>query len=123
MYKEIKRIKSIVESALRTSHKARNSDKALILMVWSECGLVLDDKQREIWKKLPSSESIRRTRQKLQENGEYLADKPVQKAREINRKNMEVENLRDRGLRIENNCEVCGRHVKDYPNKRHGECK
>lgn len=102
MYREIRNIKRDVESVLQVSHDARNSDRALILQVWAECGLVLDEKQREIWRNLPSSESIRRTRQKFQECGEYLADKEVQEGREVERKNMEIEHLRER------RCKDCG---------------
>jgi len=119
MYKEIRTIKPQVEKVLSNSKEARNSDKELILQVWEACGLVLDEKQREIWKKLPSSESIRRTRQKFQEEGKYTADHEVIKAREENRKNMEAENIRKRLPK--DNCFKCGVEI-DYVDDGIGYC-
>lgn len=93
---QIKTIKPKVEEILKHSQEARNSDKELILRVWHACGLILDEKQREIYRKIPHAESIRRTRQKFQEEGKYLADKQIIEAREENRKNMVATNPRIR---------------------------
>ena len=118
MYIQIKSIKPKVIEILEHSQSARNSDKDLILQVWESCGLILDEKQKEIWKNLPSSESIRRTRQKLQELGKYKADHEIIKAREENRKNMEITMLRQR---ISNPCEVCGEQAL-YPSRKCNQC-
>ena len=70
-----------IVNILRVSHKARNSDLELWLIYAQNSGLNLSDKQIEVLKDMPSFETIRRTRQKIQEQGEYLADKEVHEAR------------------------------------------
>lgn len=97
MYKEIKKVKPLVEEVLKYSQLARNCDKELIIRVWDRCGLILSPEQRAIWFKTPSTESIRRTRQKIQSEGKYLADKQIREAREENRKNMEASFPRPKG--------------------------
>ena len=73
----------LVEQCLATDKRCRQDDKWLILQVWRRTGLSLTPDQERIFlsKKLPSTETIRRTRQKLQEEGKYLAPKEVQEAR------------------------------------------
>ena len=70
-----------IRQILLLNKKARNSDKELIIEVWKANGLRLTQDQIAIFKKLPSTESIRRTRQKIQENGEFLADNNIRRTR------------------------------------------
>lgn len=73
---------NLVEYVLLNNTKARNSDLELIISVWAEQGLHLSDLQKEILKsKCSKPETIRRLRQKFQEQGKYLADKTVEQAR------------------------------------------
>jgi hypothetical protein len=77
-------ITNLVSHQLSTSMRARQDDKYLISLVWARCGLTLTQDQLALFlgKSIPSPESIRRTRQKLQEAGRYLPPKPVQEARQ-----------------------------------------
>lgn len=109
MYREIARIKPKVIDKLKTSQECRNSDRALILAIWEDEGLILDDKQREIFKKVSNPETIRRNRQTIQNTEhKYLADDDIRKAREENRLNMEATHLRER---IVDNCIDCGARI------------
>lgn len=66
-----------VERALSNNDQARNSDKILLLQVWHDLGLGLTKEQQMKFLDLPSPETIRRIRQKLQESGRYIADEEV----------------------------------------------
>lgn len=73
----------IVERILRDNPDARNSDKILRYEVWEYQGFRLNDTQKRFYfEKLIDPETIRRTRQKLQERGLYPSDKAVKKRRE-----------------------------------------
>lgn len=75
--------KQQVERELSISPRARQDDKWLQLAVWGTQGLHLTDEQVKLFlsDKIASPESIRRHRQRLQEQGKYLPPKPVQEAR------------------------------------------
>lgn len=70
-----------VENILKVSRDARNSDKELLIIYMQKAGMDLSQKQRNIFRDMPSSETIRRIRQKFQEQGKYKADKAVDEAR------------------------------------------
>lgn len=70
-----------VESILGHSRAARNSDLELWLIYAQKAGLGLTEAQITTLSKLPAFETIRRTRQKLQEQGKYPADESVDKSR------------------------------------------
>lgn len=70
-----------IRNVLRASHAARNSDFELWLIYAAKSGLDLSENQIEVLRNMPTFETIRRTRQKLQENGEYPADPEVEQAR------------------------------------------
>lgn len=74
----------IVEKTLKYHPETRTDDKLLILQVWERCGFHLSVNQRKAFlgKELPSTETIRRTRQRLQQEGKYLPPQPVQEARQ-----------------------------------------
>jgi len=72
-----------VENILAASHDARNSDKELWLIFAQKFGMNLTDQQIATFKKMPSMETIRRVRQKIQEDGRYKADPKVAKERRM----------------------------------------
>lgn len=76
-------IKDRVENILKASHKARNSDVELLLIYLQKSGMELSEKQMDVFRKMPSMETIRRTRQQLQEQGKYPASDEVEKERYI----------------------------------------
>lgn len=84
--KELTTIKDIVKSILEVNPKTRNSDKWLIIETLRAMGfkIYIDYKDLEA---CPSFETIRRTRQKLQEENPNLsADEEIQEQRD-NRRN------------------------------------
>lgn len=70
-----------IENILRVSRAARNSDKELWLIYAQKSGMMLSEAQQKIFRAMPSFETIRRTRQKIQELGKYLADPAIEKQR------------------------------------------
>lgn len=75
------RVKDKVERVLQYKPETRDNDKLLMLYVWQMEGLKFSKSQLEAFKKASSPESIRRMRQKLQENGKYKASEAVEKKR------------------------------------------
>lgn len=73
-----------IEQILASNLQARNSDKELLLAYWQSQGLYLSHDQIEIFKNLRSPESVRRIRQKLQEEGKYPATDNVKQERNWN---------------------------------------
>lgn len=95
----MKTIKQQVEECLKRFPEARNDDKFLIPCVWAlfyphllfnngdgRKSVVLNDIM-----KLPSTETIRRVRQKFQSEGLYQASKETQLKREENEERMRTE--------------------------------
>lgn len=76
------RTAQIVEQLLARYERCRNSDTELIIGVLHLKGLRLSESQREILRSV-NLESIRRTRQKLQEAGKYLPNPAVAKKRRL----------------------------------------
>lgn len=74
-------IKERVANILKASSAARNSDTELQIIYMQKSGMNLSDEQLRIFRELPHMETIRRIRQKFQENGEYPADREVEQAR------------------------------------------
>lgn len=70
-----------VESILKYSTKARNSDRELLIEFMQGEDMNLTPKQIEVFRHMPSLETVRRIRQKLQENGQYPADLKIKKER------------------------------------------
>lgn len=76
-------ISNRVEAILKASKDARNSDTMLQIIYMQKAGMNLTQHQIELFKSLPSMETLRRTRQKIQEGGKYPADKQVKKQRDF----------------------------------------
>lgn len=70
-----------VENILRASRQARNSDTELQIIYMQKSGMNLSEAQKQKFRELPHMETIRRTRQKLQEQGKYPADNDVNEYR------------------------------------------
>lgn len=75
------RTKKLVERVLQQNPQARDDDKALMLEVWEMQGLCFSETQKKAFKRASSPESIRRTRQKFQQDGEYKASDKVEEKR------------------------------------------
>lgn len=70
------------EQALKMFPETRDNDLLLMLKVWDREGFNLSDRQKEKFLSgLTKPESIRRTRQKLQQQGLYPANQEVDDAR------------------------------------------
>lgn len=72
-----------IKAILSASEAARNSDTALWLIYAQKSGLNLSSEQVEVFKNMPSPETIRRTRQKIQEEGHYLPSATVGRERKL----------------------------------------
>ena len=70
-----------VESLLRHLPQTRNSDKELFVCFMQKYGLELSPKQIAKFKQMPSLETVRRTRQKIQEQGKFEASEAVNEDR------------------------------------------
>lgn len=86
---EAKTTKQRVEFILQNNERARSEDRVLIMMVYWVFYREAFKKIDKVWylsayefvNNFPSTESIRRCRQKFQEFGKYQATKKVEKAR------------------------------------------
>lgn len=87
------RLTKIVENKLRYNRMARNSDKELYLDIMEHYGLMLTPKQKQVFRDMPSLESVRRLRQKFQEQGMYKADQKVAKTRNYKAMRMQQTSL------------------------------
>lgn len=70
-----------VANILRVSKEARNSDKELLIIYFQKSGMNLSDEQIKMFRKMPSTETLRRIRQKMQQEGKYPADEIVNEMR------------------------------------------
>lgn len=75
------RTKYLVKQILSQKKETRDNDKLLILYVWQAQGLVLTPAQIEKFKQVASPETVRRIRQKFQEDGQFLASEAVEENR------------------------------------------
>lgn len=82
-----------VERILQNEPATRSNDKLLILRVWENYGMGFSDSQRRTFlsDRLPSPETIRRTRQKLQAEGKYTASLTVLNQRQTQADQMKSE--------------------------------
>lgn len=72
-----------VEWVLREHPETRNSDKELILEVWDLMGFSLSYQQKLKFRELPSTETIRRVRQRIQAEGKYPAIEQIRQERQL----------------------------------------
>lgn len=81
MASKFSRVARDVERVLSVNPDARKSDKDLLWMYWRHMGLELAPHQIELFKSLPSPETVTRSRRKLQEQGKYLPPESITKER------------------------------------------
>lgn len=77
------KVDKLVEWALREFPETRNSDKELLIRVWNHLGFHLTYQQEQKFRDLPSTESIRRVRQRIQAEGKYVAVDRIRRARKM----------------------------------------
>lgn len=75
------KISQQIENILKLVPATRDSDKELLIIYMQKSGMELTNKQIKLFKEMPSTETIRRTRQSLQEQGKYQASPEVDRAR------------------------------------------
>lgn len=83
------KISDSVEYILKTNELTRSDDRTLLIEVWEAHGFYMSDTQKDKFKGLPSAETIRRIRQKIQESGKYPASETVKRHRKF--KGMQVQ--------------------------------
>ncbi len=88
MKDDVRTVKDVVEEILSEDRRARNDDKWLIIKVLQRMGYNIHIDKREL-EDMPSFESIRRTRQKFQEEGKYPADEEIKEGREKEKEKMD----------------------------------
>jgi len=88
MIQQIKNAEGLVKEILASYPETRSDDKKLILKVWEAQGLILTPEQKNLFKTCFSTETIRRTRQKIQEEGQFEATDEVKHARKKKEKEM-----------------------------------
>ena len=72
-----------VESILRHSDRARNSDRELLLIFMQKSGMDLSEAQIATFRDMPELWTVRRLRQKFQEDGLFLPSEAVGRARRL----------------------------------------
>lgn len=72
-----------VENILRAVPSTRSSDKDLLIVFMQKSGMNLSDAQVEKFRNMPSFETLRRVRQKIQEDGKYPASDLVKRERKF----------------------------------------
>jgi hypothetical protein len=72
-----------VKNVLAASEAARNSDTELLIIYMQKSGMNLTPTQIETYRNMPSPETIRRTRQKIQEEGHFLPSAKVGRERKL----------------------------------------
>jgi len=77
MYKQYLSAKSLIAKILEENPETRANDKLLMLEVWKKQEFVLSLEQERKFKSVMSPEVIRRTRQKIQQDGKYLPEDRV----------------------------------------------
>ena len=81
MNNEIRQALKLIKEILANDPITRSDDKELILAVWEVQGLILTPEQKNRFKNAFSAETIRRTRAKLNEQGEFLPPTQVLRRR------------------------------------------
>lgn len=87
----IRKMYDRVYQRLRDNPQCRNSDRQLMLEIWEGEGLYLSATQKAKFMEVSSPETIRRTRQKVQEDGYFPADAKVKQYRQENESEVTAE--------------------------------
>ena len=76
-------IARVVKQVLANYPETRDNDKELLIKTWEHLGLYLSQGQQDKFKHIASPETIRRTRQKIQEGGLYPATERTRSFRKV----------------------------------------
>lgn len=106
------RVSDTVESVLMLQETTRSSDRLLLIKVWEAHGFFMSETQKAKFMDLPSAETVRRIRQKLQEQGKYPASEYVRKQRKF--KGMQVQQMIPK-VKIEKVEELIQKPMFDLP--------
>lgn len=82
------RVSEQVENLLKYLPKCRSSDKELFIAYMQRFGMELTKDQEDKFRKMPSMETIRRSRQLIQEQGKYPASEQMDTLRHEKYKEM-----------------------------------
>lgn len=74
---------AVVSNVLGENTNARSNDKTLFILAGQKYGLWLSQAQKEAFYSMPSFETFRRIRQKLQENGKFIATDSIARQRKF----------------------------------------
>jgi|SRR6185312_14184247 len=88
---KFKEAKVLVEEVLKTSFPARNDDKELLIQALALAGFSWSPENLAIFRGFYSVETLRRVRQKLQEEGFYTAGVDTQRKRKRRAKQVRQE--------------------------------
>ncbi len=80
---DYKNSESMVKAVMRDFPETRGDDRKLMLKVWEIQGLRLTPEQQQMFMKVFPAETIRRSRQKLHERGNYMPVKQVYEQRRL----------------------------------------
>lgn len=95
-------VSEIVEKTLSEKPETRSSDKRLFLEIGEHYGFILTIIQRQAFFDMPSFETMRRIRQKIQEQGRHLPTKEVMGHRRFKRWQVQQQIPKTNPNRIDN---------------------
>ena len=81
----------LVRQILSQFPETRNDDKELIIRAWEAQGLILSFYQKQKLRTIFSNETIRRSRQKIQEEGLFPPDEKTRRGRRLKQEKMRIE--------------------------------
>lgn len=97
----IKNMYSRIHKKLGDNAILRDNDRLLCLEIWREEGLILTPEQQRKYLSVSSPETIRRTRQKVQEDGYFRPSERVQTIRKELEYQVKSEVMNDRLVQSE----------------------
>lgn len=76
-------ITRVVEAILRDQPETRDSDRELLISIMQRYGIELTPRQIVAFRHMPSMETVRRVRQKIQSEGRYTASERISRQRRL----------------------------------------
>lgn len=76
-------ITRVVEAILRDQPETRDSDRELLISIMQRYGVELTPRQIVAFRHMPSMETVRRVRQKIQSEGRYMASEHISRQRRL----------------------------------------
>lgn len=97
----IKKAYNRIYKKLEGNAALRQNDKLLCLSVWEDEGLYLSTSQQRKFMEVSSPETIRRTRQKVQEDGYFRLPEKTRTMRKVRQSEVKAEVMHDRMVQSE----------------------